>query len=472
MLCLGIAALQRKSIAAIDLVGAYLRTDQIKGAEVIMELRPALAEILVHRYPEYAPYVDSTTGRFYGRLNKIVYGDVVGALALYQKLCSDLESLGFKRSSKDGCVFNRERDGELETLLVFVDDILIIMSEEGIDRFLGEFQTKWKEITVKRGPKIGHLGVEIDMSSPGKCSLMMTKHLNKIRESWKRMHALAEEAGEIHGNLYSRRASVPCNVDLFKIEEKSKELSRKTREAFHSIVMEIFYVAKRVRPETLAVCSFLAGRVNAPTRDDLAKLQRLVSYLEFTKDMPFVMEPKGIYLEMYVDASHAVHRLDGRSHTGIVLTLGGAPFYCSSSRQELNTRSSMESEIVAMSNASSMIQWSRQFLQEQGFKDIMPAHCWEDNESALKLWEKGHSTAKETKHIETRFFYIADLAKRRIVTLEHICTEDQLADILTKGLPEERFKMLRDRLYGSYSKLHEIKRKISYATQTVEKTKE
>jgi len=206
MLCLGIAALHHKSVAAIDLVGAYLRTEQIKGAEIIMELRPALAEILVHRYPEYAPYVDPTTGRFYGRLNKIVYGDVVGALALYQKLCSDLESLGFKRSSKDGCVFNRERDGELETLLVFVDDILIIMSEEGIDRFLGEFQTKWKEITVKRGPKIGHLGVEIDMSSPGKCSLMMTKHLNKIRESWKRMHALAEEAGEAHGNLYSRRA--------------------------------------------------------------------------------------------------------------------------------------------------------------------------------------------------------------------------------------------------------------------------
>jgi hypothetical protein len=261
MLCLGIAALQRKSIAAIDLVGAYLRTEQIKGAEIIMELRPALAEILVHRYPEYAPYVDASMGRVYGRLNKIVYGDVVGALALYQKLCSDLESLGFKRSSKDGCVFNRERDGELETLLVFVDDILIIMSEEGIDRFLGEFQTKWKEITVKRGPKIGHLGVEIDMSSPGKCSLMMTKHLNKIRESWKRMHALAEETGETHGNLYSRRASVPCNLDLFKIEEKSKELSRKTREAFHSIVMEIFYVAKRVRPETLTVCSFLAGRV-------------------------------------------------------------------------------------------------------------------------------------------------------------------------------------------------------------------
>ena len=93
-----------------------------------------------------------------------------------------------------------------------------------------------------------------------------------------------------------------------------------------------------------------------------------------------------------------------------------------------------------------------------------------DNESALKLWEKGHSTAKETKHIETRYFYIADLAKRRIVTLEHIGTDDQLADILTKGLPEERFKLLRDRLYGSYSKLHEIKRKIVYATQTVVKT--
>jgi hypothetical protein len=150
--------------------------------------------------------------------------------------------------------------------------------------------------------------------------------------------------------------------------------------------------------------------------------------------------------------------------------LGGAPFYCNSSRQELNTRSSTESEIVAMSSASSMIQWSRQFLQEQGFHNIMPAHCWEDNDSALKLWEKGYSTAKETKHIETRYFYMTDLVKRRIVTLEHIGTEDQLADILTKGLPEATFTKLRDRLYGSYSKLHDLNRKIVYATQSVDKT--
>ena len=180
-----------------------------------------------------------------------------------------------------------------------------------------------------------------------------------------------------------------------------------------------------------------------------------------------MMAPRGIYLETYIDASHAVHRTDGRSHSGIVLTLGGAPFYCSSSRQELNTRSSTESEIVAMSSASSMIQWARQFMQEQGFKDILPAHCWEDNESALKLWEKGYSTAKETKHIETRYFYMTDLSRRRIVTLEHIGTEDQLADILTKGLSESKFIMLRDRLFGSYSKLHELKRNIVSATQKI-----
>ena len=467
MLCLGIAALQHKRIAAIDLVGAYLRTDQIEGAEVIMELRPALAEILVHRYPEYAPFVDPETGRFYGRLNKIVYGDVVGALALYQKLCGDLESLGFRRSSKDSCVFNREKDGELETLLVYVDDILILMSQEGIERFITEFRAKWPEITVQMGPKVGHLGVEIDMSVPGKVSLMMTKHLNKIRESWKDLHSLAVNAGEISDNLYNVRDTVPCNVELFNIKDDSVALSRKSREAFHSIVMAIFYVAKRVKPETLTVCSFLAGRVKAPTRDDLAKLRRLVSYLESTKEMAFMMAPRGIYLEMYIDASHAVHRTDGRSHTGIVLTLGGAPFYCSSSRQELNTRSSTESEIVAMSSASSMIQWARQFMQEQGFKDILPAHCWEDNESALKLWEKGYSTAKETKHIETRYFYMTDLSRRRIVTLEHIGTEDQLADILTKGLSESKFIMLRDRLFGSYSKLHELKRNIVSATQKI-----
>jgi hypothetical protein len=125
---------------------------------------------------------------------------------------------------------------------------------------------------------------------------------------------------------------------------------------------------------------------------------------------------------MYVDASHACHD-DRRSQSGIVLTLGGAPFYCSSSRQKLNSKSSTESEIIGMSDASSMIQWARQFLQEQGYANIAPAHCWEDNMSALDLWKKGYSTAKETKHIETRHFYMSDLVKRGIIILEHIPTE-------------------------------------------------
>ena len=34
-------------------------------------------------------------------------------------------------------------------------------------------------------------------------------------------------------------------------------------------------MAKRAKLETLTACSFLAGRVKSPTRDDLAKLREL-----------------------------------------------------------------------------------------------------------------------------------------------------------------------------------------------------
>jgi hypothetical protein len=302
--------------------------------------------------------------------------------------------------------------------------------------------------------------MEIDSSESGKCKLSMGRHTDKILESWTAMHEAARSGGELSGKPF-KSATTPCVPEIFAVGS-SPPLAKKTRELFHSIVMEIFYVAKRVRPEILVATSYLTTRVLSPNRDDLIKLRRLVTYIRDNRERQFELVPRGIYLEMYVDASHACHD-DRRSQSGIVLTLGGAPFYCSSSRQKLNSKSSTESEIIGMSDASSMIQWARQFLQEQGYANIAPAHCWEDNMSALDLWKKGYSTAKETKHIETRHFYMSDLVKRGIIILEHIPTEDQVGDLLTKGLADKTFTLLRSKIYESYSRLEALGRNVQSA---------
>jgi hypothetical protein len=59
-----------------------------------------------------------------------------------------------------------------------------------------------------------------------------------------------------------------------------------------------------------------------------------------------------------VDASHAVHNKDGRSHTGVYVTLGeGSVFVRSTIKQKLTTKNSTEAELFALSDALPMLLW-------------------------------------------------------------------------------------------------------------------
>ena len=50
-----------------------------------------------------------------------------------------------------------------------------------------------------------------------------------------------------------------------------------------------------------------------------------------------------------VDTSFAIHA-DIRSHTGVIIAMGKGSLYSRSSKQRLNTKSSTESELVAISD--------------------------------------------------------------------------------------------------------------------------
>ncbi|PKU67885.1 Retrovirus-related Pol polyprotein from transposon TNT 1-94 [Dendrobium catenatum] len=51
-----------------------------------------------------------------------------------------------------------------------------------------------------------------------------------------------------------------------------------------------------------------------------------------------------------------------------------------------------------------------------------------------------------TKHIEIDFQFIRDCIKSKVIQIEHIHTQDQLADLFTKSLSISRFANLRDKL--------------------------
>nr|KYP49892.1 Copia protein [Cajanus cajan] len=55
-----------------------------------------------------------------------------------------------------------------------------------------------------------------------------------------------------------------------------------------------------------------------------------------------------------------------------------------------------------------------------------------------------------SKHIETKFHFLRDQVSKGTIRLKHYRTDLQLADIMTKALKANRFKLLRNMLGGAY----------------------
>jgi len=68
-----------------------------------------------------------------------------------------------------------------------------------------------------------------------------------------------------------------------------------------------------------------------------------------------------------------------------------------------------------------------------------------DNLSAINI-SKNLIQHSRTKHIDIRHHFIKDLVEENIVTLEHVATKEQLADIFTKALDAKQFEKLRGKL--------------------------
>ena len=70
------------------------------------------------------------------------------------------------------------------------------------------------------------------------------------------------------------------------------------------------------------VVSFLCTRVSNPTEEDWGKLQRLLTYLKNTIDMPRIIGASSLNkIITWVDASYATHN-DFKVHTGGCVGMG------------------------------------------------------------------------------------------------------------------------------------------------------
>jgi hypothetical protein len=74
---------------------------------------------------------------------------------------------------------------------------------------------------------------------------------------------------------------------------------------------------------------------------------------------------------------------------------------------------------------------------------------FQDNLSTIQLLKNGKSNTERTRHIDIRYFFIADRIERGEIQVTYKPTQEMLADIMTKPLTGNLFKRLRDHILNT-----------------------
>ncbi|XP_068317138.1 uncharacterized protein [Pyrus communis] len=71
-----------------------------------------------------------------------------------------------------------------------------------------------------------------------------------------------------------------------------------------------------------------------------------------------------------------------------------------------------------------------------------PTMIFEDNAACIDQLKKGYIKGDNTKHIAPKFFYLHQQHQHQNIKVKQIHSQDNLADIFTKSLPESTFQKL------------------------------
>jgi hypothetical protein len=414
-------------LQSVDVKGAYLKAELHKRQ--FMKLNRKLSDMLCGISPEFEKCRDAK-GCCIVKLKKALYGLKESSKLWYDTLSAVLVESGYAIDSQDACVFHKiNSSGDISVICVHVDDLLCVADKlEDLDDINSVLKSRFKEITTERGNKISYLGMSIERSTDG----------HEIKVS---------QIGYIKSMLskfqVSKVSKTPSTKDFF---ERGKETELVDPTLFLSKLMSCMYLAIGTRLDILKEVVFLATKCKCPILSDMKKIDRVLQYINYSRDKVRVFKVKDLSVWIYIDAAYGVHQ-NGRSHSGCVITLGehGGTVDARSSKQSLVTLSSTEAEIVAVHDmimrglviARYYHNWK---VPDHRFKDAsvdgegLGLKVMQDNTSAVQMMKLGRPNSFKSRHINIRYYHTREMVERGDIMFEYCPTAKMRADILTKPI--------------------------------------
>ena len=146
----------------------------------------------------------------------------------------------------------------------------------------------------------------------------------------------------------------------------------------------------------------------------------------------------------YSDSDYARASLDRKSTTGGCQFLGCRLISWQCKKQTMVATSTTEAEYVAAASCCAQVLWMQNQLLDYGY-NFLNTIIYIDNSSTMCIVRNPVQHSK-TKHIEIRHHFIRDCNEKGLVKVVKINTDDNFADLLTKGFDVGRFQFLVARI--------------------------
>ena len=409
--------------ASADVVGAFLYPDYPDDkAHLYLVIEDHVADLL-----------NEPRGCWY-RIKKYIYGLPDAGKAFYEMYRDHLVEHGYMPTISDPCLFHRVNGKDVTYIWIHVDDTYVCGSSQlMVDELFNVLKMKF-EITTKEVVD-SYIGIKHERLESGDLKMTQPKLLSKLFKVW--------EIDEENKDMYPSKQYI--SDKLIAVKEPIDRIM------YLTLLGGLIYMLK-TRPDIGYAVSRAATRSTNPDTIDWLELKTILHYLYNTRTYGLVLNriPKGSKLTLVtsVDASYLTHK-DSHSHSSYNLKFGsGGTFYSKSVKQSTVATSSTHAETIACFTLIKDIVYVEVLCAEIQRPIELPAIILEDNDALITLMTQSGGISKRTKHFLMLIHYCREQVKNGLVKIEHVNSEENIADLGSKAIFGQDFLYKRQGLMG------------------------
>ena len=382
------------------------------------------------------------------KLNKALYGLPQAPKAWFITIDSTLRELQYIPLRNEPCLYKKvDNEGRLIAITVlYVDDLLIANTNQmELETIVRKLQITYK-LKVNRDLR-RILGINVTYNKD--LGITTIHQMDKIEELYKSI--------SINDDHTVKLPTIPLDYSVkyyTSKAENSEQLTGADTYTFRKLLGKLMYIMTTTRPDICFSVSLLSRANTSPMRKHMQGVIHLIRYLYNTRHWKLTFKkhhPVSYKLLAYSDSDWATDRDNRRSQTGGVILLGGTPIIWISTQQTAVAVSSTEAEINALREVTKHTLWIRHVMKELGLLSQQFVPIYEDNTSAILLV---HNPAVNSVNRHTDIspqFVTEHIVEFKTISVEHIPSHFNLADIFTKLMKEPRGSELIYALFQLYN---------------------